>query len=411
MHLTSFMGKRCFLGLAVTILFSACTYDKTAVTEAFTVYTEMVANGAKPMAFHYPMNRNEIDRYWEEFKTIANEHKVSLFREDNFPATLLFAQTDTNDKTVAIIYKGDRLIQYQQWKVDALAADTTNRYTQEKLARRLGRLLGYSDLGINQLLEKNSNIKTLASFGTNTQTTHLYYEKLEEATAFYETILGLSSPAANTFKISKDGFLKLHSTDSAHPIGQPKSTAVALLTNQLPAWYAIMKDKNIPLKYSFNPKQGGPHDGFVAIDPGGYFLEFETFKQHPENELFMAILSKAERISTSHNNLDFFGTITWTYHKDMQKMQRFYQEKLGFELVADQGWAKIYQTAENSFVGLVDECRGMENYADQKAVELTWGLAKVESFYTHAPTLFNQYDASRKSFVGPENYRYNLGND
>ncbi|MDX1333485.1 MAG: VOC family protein, partial [Robiginitalea sp.] len=249
--------------------------------------------------------------------------------------------------------------------------------------------------------------RTVSSFGVATQTTHLYYKNPEEAITFYEKILGLPREGENRFRIGVDALIEIHAFDTHHPPGQPKSTAIALLTDVLPQWYAHIQSKNIPVKYTYKPREGGPHDGFVALDPGGYLLEFEEFKQHPENERLMAVLSEAPRVMTNTENLYFFGSITWTYHKDLLLMQQYYEEVLGYPLVADQGWTKIYQTSPTGFVGLVDERRGMEDYADEKAVELEWGVRDLQGLADHAPS-WSTYEPTTGDLTGPEGYRYRL---
>ena len=42
------------------------------------------------------------------------------------------------------------------------------------------------------------------------------------------------------------------------------------------------------------------------------------------------IWRKPPRIQTDIENLNFYGSITWTYHNDLLGMQRFYEEVLGF---------------------------------------------------------------------------------
>jgi hypothetical protein len=201
--------------------------------------------------------------------------------------------------------------------------------------------------------------------------------------------------------------IQIHPRTEAHPKGQPTSTAIALLTNQLPEWYTLVQKHNIPIKYTYKPKEGGPHDGFVAIDPGGYLLEFEQFKQHPENELFMAELFSCPRVATT-NGLSFYGSITWTYHKDLLKMQNYYGQELGFQLVADQGWTKIFQTSKSGFIGLVDERRGMQDYTDEKAVEIEWSLSDPAAFQDYAQKVWSNYDADKLKWMGPEGYNYRI---
>jgi len=394
--------------VALLLILSACTQKENPALIAFDVYCEMVANDAKPMALQYPMEGIAVDALWDDFLRIAKKHHVQLYREDDFPISKLFPAEATNGKTVVLIYRGKRLKQYQQYKADIQAYKGNDTKKLEALARRFGRLLGYSPQGINQLLSKNSDYKNLASFEVSEQITHLYYENLPAAIEFYEITLGFAKINEATFKISTDAFITLHPLNDGHPKGQAKSTAIAFLTDQLSDWYQYIQEKSIPIKYTYKPKEGGPHDGFVAIDPGGYLLEFEQFKQHSENELFMAALAEATPLKTAIDNLNFYGSITWTYHKDMLLMQKFYEEVLGYQLVADQGWTKIYQTSSTGFIGLVDERRGMEDFAETKAVEIEWKTANATDFDAYAKESWQTYQYHDGSFIGPEQYIYHV---
>lgn len=392
-----------FLLLGLLII-TSCTKRENGALSSFEIYCEMVASDAKPIALHYPMEAKEVDELWEEFAKVAAKYEVKLYREDDFPQTLLFGSALTAGKSVVLIYQGDRLKQYQQWKTDL----TKGSSNSEELARRFGRLLGYGAHGINQLLSKNSDFRTLASFKVEKQVTHLYYESLNEAIDFYDKKLGFNKIDSSLFQVSDDAFIYLHPLSEEHPKDQPKSTAIAFLTDQLAEWYEYVQEVNIPIKYTYKPRQGGPHDGFVAIDPGGYLLEFEQFKQHPENELFIATLAQATPIETSVRNLNFYGSITWTYHKDLLQMQKFYEEVLGYQLVADQGWTKIYQTSKTGFIGLVDERRGMEDYAPTKALEIEWQVGEGSGFDTYALQAWQQYSYDNPTLTGPEQYTYRI---
>jgi catechol 2,3-dioxygenase-like lactoylglutathione lyase family enzyme len=390
----------------ILITIVSCENPDTSTLASFEVFCEMVSSGAKPIALSHPMDSASADALWDAFGALARKYEVALYREDDFPQTALFPPSLTKGKTVILIYTGNRLTQYQQLKSDIQTNTEKSQEDQEALARRFGRLLGYDTEGINGLLSKTIGHRTLASFGVLSQTTHLYHEDLGKARRFYGHTLGLQSSDSLRFQISQDAYIELHPLDEAHPKGQPKSTAIALLTDQLPGWYELMQERGVPIKYPYKPKTGGAHDGFVAIDPEGYLLEFEEFKQHPENELFMTSLSDAARIPVAEGNLNFFGSITWTYHKDLLKMQQFYEEELGFTLVADQGWTKIYQTAPNSYVGLVDECRGMENYSETKAVELQWQISNGAALQAYAEDNWTEYLYLHDTLNGPELYRY-----
>ncbi len=393
--------------LFTIFIFSTCQQQAKSPLPAFEVFCEMVANNAKPIALSQPMEAAAVDKWWKDFEKVAEKYGVELYKEENLPVSMLFPADVAQGKMVIIIYKGQRLVQYEQWKEDLEKANNDKK-EKEALARRFGRLLGYSPQGINQLLTKNSDYRTLASFGVGQQITHLYYKDLEVAITFYSEKLGLQKMNDSTFYISEDAFIQLHPLSETHPEGQAKSTAIALLTDQLPQWYEYVQAQNIPIKYTYKPKEGGPHDGFVAIDPEGYLLEFEQFKQHPENELFMAVLSKSNPIDTKVNALNFYASITWTYHKDMLKMQAFYEEVLGYQLVADQGWTKIYQTSSTGFIGLVDECRGMEDYADAKAVELEWKVKNRTDLDNYAQQNWADYEYNEGRMKGPELYFYSI---
>jgi hypothetical protein len=64
---------------------------------------------------------------------------------------------------------------------------------------------------------------------------------------------------------------------------------------------------------------------------------------------------------------------TWLYYKDLPAAMRFYEDILGLGLTVDQGWAKVYQTSPTSFIGLVDEARGIKMrsaVADSKSLPI-----------------------------------------
>ena len=392
----------------VALMLFSCENPDDKVFAAFDVYCEMVVNGAKPMALHYPMESKEVDNLWQKFQERAEKNSVQVFREENFPVTLLFPSEATLSKSVVIIYKGDRLIQYEQFKSDLAAYKGKDAKQLEAFARRFGRLLGYSTPGINELLQKNTSYRNLVSFGVKRQVTHLYYENVKEASSFYKNTLGLVRLDSSQFAIGSNASIELHGFDENHDRDQSKSTAIALLTDQLPEWYEHLQAKGVPVKYPYKKRDGGPHDGFVIVDPGGYLLEFEQFKQHPENELFMAALAQCDPVETEVDSLNFYASITWTYHKDLLRMQKFYEEVLGFQRVADQGWTKIYQTSSSGFIGLVDERRGMQNYADDKAVEIEWQLSDWGAFDPYAKKFWQEYEYLNSSLKGPENYIFDI---
>ena len=75
--------------------------------------------------------------------------------------------------------------------------------------------------------------------------------------------------------------------------------------------------------------------------------------------------------------------ITFLYYSDLTPIAAFYQDVLGFELVEDQQWAKIYSTtaAGNAFIGIVDGERGFRQPLANSAVLLTLVVDDVPAWY------------------------------
>ena len=75
------------------------------------------------------------------------------------------------------------------------------------------------------------------------------------------------------------------------------------------------------------------------------------------------------------------ASITWLYYKDVPAAMRFYEDTLGLTLTVDQGWAKVYQTSPTSFLGLVDESRGMHRASDTKPVAVAFVTPDVDAWH------------------------------
>jgi hypothetical protein len=160
----------------------------------------------------------------------------------------------------------------------------------------------------------------------------------------------------------------------------------------------------------FNKVEGRPHHGFVAVDPEGYLLEFETFNPHPENEKLMPVLDAIETLypeegaSMVPSGLGFKATILWFYYKDMAGIQNFYEGILGFDLMVDQGWAKIYPISPTGFFGPVDEQRGMHHFTEEKAVTLSIFTDNIEAWYDYMST-HNGIEMRSEEISDGERYR------
>jgi catechol 2,3-dioxygenase-like lactoylglutathione lyase family enzyme len=343
----------------------------------------VVAAGVKQLALSSPMSPAEMDEFEAEAKKEAAKYGVSVFREKELIITDLFPADVAKEKDVLLLFKGKTKAAYMQLKADQKKLQAAGKYDQKasrEISRRFGRLLSYTPKKINQLLAQNTNFRTLSDFGIKATNLFLYYEDLKAAGEFYTNILGMELVAdykmAQILRMTKDSYLILvDAKEGMHTAKEPKTVALALLTDQLKGWYEYLKEKKVPIKYKY--KEGAAHDGFVAVDPEGYLLEFERFNQHWENEKFMPILAENKSQTSIANpksekpaNLNIHSTITWLYHKDVLKMQHFYENTLGLELVADQGWTKIYQASNTGFMAIVDGKRGMHTFTEKKAVNV-----------------------------------------
>ncbi len=64
-------------------------------------------------------------------------------------------------------------------------------------------------------------------------------------------------------------------------------------------------------------------------------------------------------------------SITFFYYDDIMKVAPFYEDVLEFELVLDQGLARIYRIGTQSYFGIVDGNRGHLRHQPRSAVLLT----------------------------------------
>jgi catechol 2,3-dioxygenase-like lactoylglutathione lyase family enzyme len=394
-------------------------------------FSELVNAGVKQLALSPTLTPEEMDAFMVDAEKTASKHDVSLYREPDLIVTNLFPADIAKGLEVLLLFQGTTIDEYHALKAEKLKMENSGTYTEQAqidISRRFGRLLSYSPRKINALISQNTPYRTLDDFGIRAHNVFLYYKDLEKATDFYSKILGLEVVAdytmAKILRVTADAYIILVDADKGmHTAEEPKTVAIALLTDRLNDWYTFLKSQKVEIKYEYKPKQGGAHDGFVAVDPEGYLLEFEEFKQHVENEQLMPILqqNKDQVIASTHEkstpkSLSFHSTITWLYYKDVPETQNFYENVLGLEMLADQGWAKIYRISETSFLGIVDERRGMHKFTETKAVNIGFIIDDIDGWFNYVKKykpfeLRNdklEIESGKKytAFVGydPENY-------
>ncbi len=403
------------LFISVFLLVSCGKQDFSEQLGAFEVFAEMVQSEVKPMALSHPMSREEMDLFFPEAEKIAAEFGVKILREPELIETSLFSSEAVKDKEVILIYIGNSLSAYENLKQEIENLKVKNEFggpNKEALSRRFGRLLGYPVSRINSLLAENTEFRDLEDFGIKGQELHWYYSDLAKAKAFYSEKLGLKllseTETSATFLIAGDSKLVLNAiAGSGFKGSEPKSVALALLTDDLQTWYDHLLAQKVEIKYTLKVKPEGAHDGFVAVDPEGYLLEFEMFRQHPENEILMPELAQMNPESTSlGEKFSFRGSVTWLYYKDMLPAQLFVEEQLGLKLSTDQGWAKIYGLSANSYLGLVDGLRGMNTFSQEKLIQVKLILDKPAEWENYLKTNSNDSIRSSGTFRDPGLYTF-----
>jgi predicted enzyme related to lactoylglutathione lyase len=75
--------------------------------------------------------------------------------------------------------------------------------------------------------------------------------------------------------------------------------------------------------------------------------------------------------------MDIDYPITFFYYDELQSIAPFYETVMGFELVLDQGMARIYRTGAQGYFGIVDGTRGHLSHQPQSAVLFTLVVGDV----------------------------------
>lgn len=75
--------------------------------------------------------------------------------------------------------------------------------------------------------------------------------------------------------------------------------------------------------------------------------------------------------------------ITFLYYRDLQPVSEFYEEIMGFDLIEDQGWAKIYRVNSNAYLGIVNEEKGFHKAQQKNAVLVTFVVNDVSWWYDY----------------------------
>ncbi|MBT5874738.1 MAG: VOC family protein [Candidatus Latescibacteria bacterium] len=268
-------------------------------------------------------------------------------------------------------------------------------------------------------VEETKQVNPMKDFGTTAGNVFLYYEDLDRATKFYTETLGmklvLDYGFAKMVQASPTGFLTLvDHTKGMHSAEEPKTVALALVMDesQIDGWWEYMRKQDVEFLHEYSPKEGRAHNAFVVVDPEGYYLEFEVFHEHPENEKLMPILNATESVypdpeqkHTVPDGLGFKTLVVWGYYKDMAGIKAFYENVIGMEMIVDQGWTYIYPSSPSTYIGLVDESRGMHKFTEDKGVTISFFTDNIAGWYEYLSSE-NRIKMKSESLSEEENGRF-----
>ncbi len=134
-----------------------------------------------------------------------------------------------------------------------------------------------------------------AGLGVQANVVFLYYKDIPRAQRFYEEVLGLTLTVdqgySKIYQVSPTSFVGLvDESKGLHRASETKAVTLSFATEQVDAWYAYLTARGVPMKHPLENGSRHPTRGFVALDPEGYFLEFERFLPHEQNAKLRAAL-------------------------------------------------------------------------------------------------------------------------
>lgn len=123
-------------------------------------FCEMVRAGVKRIALSPPCDtKEERDSFLPEFDKLCEKYGVHYYVEDEAFLTDLFPMSLNRGKFNVIFYQDEAALrEYLDLKAEKEKAVVAGNYddNREDIARRYGKLLSYTDDGIQRLLETNS---------------------------------------------------------------------------------------------------------------------------------------------------------------------------------------------------------------------------------------------------------------
>jgi cyclophilin family peptidyl-prolyl cis-trans isomerase/catechol 2,3-dioxygenase-like lactoylglutathione lyase family enzyme len=205
-----------------------------------------------------------------------------------------------------------------------------------------------------------------------------FYRDTAAAERFYGRVLGLPRVEPGLFQLSEAAFLRvLPASEAGADADAPKTATLSFVTDEIDGWYDHLTAAGVEIHRELVDATRHPTRGFVAVDPEGYFLEFERFLDHPQNSRLLDALAGVEPVGPAGEEgtkrvqaLKIKANILWLYYRDLEAARMFMTDKLSAGLLVDQGFAKVMTASPSGFIGLVDGTEGLHPYTERKAVRI-----------------------------------------
>ena len=144
---------------------------------------------------------------------------------------------------------------------------------------------------------KEAPMSRPSTLGVQANIVWLYYKDVPKAQRFYEDVLGLALMVdqgfAKVYQVSPTSFIGLvDEAQGLHRASDTKPVTVSFVTEQIDEWYQYLQGKGVKIRSPLGDATRHPTRGFVALDPEGYFLEFERFLDQPQNATLLKALKR-----------------------------------------------------------------------------------------------------------------------
>lgn len=117
------------------------------------------------------------------------------------------------------------------------------------------------------------------------------------------------------------------------------------------------------------------------------------------------------------NLMNLSSQVTFLYFEDIKSATRFFDEVLQLEKVYDPGWACVWRTGEQAFVGAVDAGEGSIEVKNRGGVLVSLTVRNIQEVRDHLVKHIKnvseikqvkELDLKSFFFTGPEGYQFEI---